>query len=143
MQEHSHKPKEQSTPRHSPTLGARGSHTDLVRQFGVPRNLVHHPSPTAHHSHPKVIAALTSIETNLLLCVTTHADASKKGETVVRPLTFRPIPLSSPPVVDLMTPRSRPQHRAPQGLPNDRTWALFTVATFEAATERLLRGAGS
>jgi hypothetical protein len=30
-----------------------------------------------------------------------------------------------------------------QGLPNDRAWALFTVATFETATERLLRGAGS
>lgn len=61
----------------------------------------------------------------------------------MRPLTFQPTPLSSPPVVDLMTPRSRPRHRAHQGLPNDRAWALFTVATFEAATERLLRGAGS
>jgi hypothetical protein len=91
----------------------------------------------------KVIAALTSIETNPPICVTTHADASKKGETVMRPLNFRPTPLPSSPVVDLMAPRPHPQHRAHQSLPNDRAWALFTVTTFETATERLLRGAGS
>jgi hypothetical protein len=61
----------------------------------------------------------------------------------MRPLTFRPTSLPSPPVVDLMASHPHPRHRAHQGLPNDRAWALFTVTTFEAATERLLRGAGS